>query len=81
MGGLPAIAAVPLPMTGATDLLSPGASPGHPCLRGRPGMDALQVVRGAVGGHTGLARAARTGCVAILISADIVRGALVVLKI
>jgi hypothetical protein len=43
-------------------------------------MDALQVVRGAVGGHTGLARAARTGCVAILLSADIVRGALVVLK-
>jgi len=47
---------------------------------GAAGKDALQAVRGAVGGLTGLARAARTGCVTILISADIVRGALVVLK-
>jgi hypothetical protein len=67
-------------MAGAADLLSPRSPARQSVPDGAAGKDAPQAVRGAVGSLTELARAARTGGAAILISAAIVRGALVVLK-
>ena len=78
--GLPAIAAVRLPMAGAAGFLTPGSLAWHSPARSGADKGAPQPVRGTVGGPTEPARSPAQKPSRFSFHADIVRGALVVLK-